>query len=153
MPRSSLIIIGILLVVVFSLFIFQINTDDKLNTFIKKFDDRTKISDQRFSIEHAGDMARTKGVDKLLNETHHIINDLIYIMDIRLSNHTIHTDKELGSVNGNLTRLLRQGLVTGDQIIGNISHHRIIANATRDEDLNKLNQIKAMVENLTRRLH
>lgn len=99
-------IIGVLILVVVSMFLFSINTDDKMNTFFKKFDTRAIISDARYRVEHAGDMARTKAIDKLLNETHDIVKGLIYITDIRLSNHTVHTDRELGDLNGNLTKLL-----------------------------------------------
>ncbi len=90
------------------MFIFALDSRLDQLAFFKKYDQRTKITDKRFADEKVADIDRSMKVDKLLNETHGVVNDLIYIIQVRLSNHTIHTDRELGDLNGNLTKILKE---------------------------------------------
>ena len=101
-------VIGVLMVVVIGQFIFALDSRIDQQVFFTKYDKRAKMIDQRDREEKIASADRSMKVDALLNETHSIISSLIYIIDVRLSNHTIHTDRELGDLNGNITKLLRE---------------------------------------------
>lgn len=109
LPRwANYSIIVILVFGILAMFIFALDSRLDQQTFIKKFDQRIKVTDKRFAEEKSADADRSMKVDALLNETTHVVHDLVYIIQVRLSNHTIHTDRELGDLNGNLTKLLKE---------------------------------------------
>ena len=81
---ANLGIVFMLVIAIFSMFFiftgFIKSVDTKLDRFFQRWDDRIKISDQRYMAQSAVDIDRTQKVERVLNETHNIaggLHDLI----------------------------------------------------------------------------
>lgn len=70
-----------------------------LSNFVHTFDARIKVSDIR------NNLTQYK-LNSALGNVTDLANDIREGTNIQLSQHTVHTDKELGDINGNLTRLI-----------------------------------------------
>jgi hypothetical protein len=123
-----------------SMFLISLGIGQKLDRFFDRWDDRIKISDERFQAEKTADVDRTRKIDILLNETRGIINDLLYVITVQLSNHTIHSDATLGDVNGNFTKLIKDFNTTNE-----LERAKAVANIIKP-----LQEIKALLVNGSR---